>query len=77
MSTPINNWITKSASEQAEALLSGTVTSVELTQAHLDRIAEVDGAVHAFLHIDAEGALEAARESDERRKTGALNSLLD
>ena len=33
----------------------------ELTQASLDRIAEVDGAVHAFLHVDAEGALAAAR----------------
>ena len=32
---------------------------VELTQAHLDRIAEVDGAVHAFLHVDADGALAA------------------
>ena len=73
----MNEWITKSAAEQAEALLSGHLTSVELTQAHLDRIAEVDGAVHAFLHVDAEGALAAAREADERRATGALNSLLD
>ena len=32
-----------------------------LTQAHLDRIAAVDGAVHAFLQVDAEGALAAAR----------------
>ena len=28
--------------------------------AHLDRIAAVDDAVHAFLHVDAEGALAAA-----------------
>ena len=32
-----------------------------MTQAHLDRIAAVDGAVHAFLHVDAEGALAAGR----------------
>ena len=43
---------------------------VELTQAHLDRIAAVDGAVHAFLHVDAEGALAQAAASDERRAAG-------
>ena len=37
------------------------VSAVEVTQAHLDRIAAVDGAVHAFLHVDADGALAAAR----------------
>ena len=36
-----------------------------MTQAHLDRIAAVDGAVHAFLHVDAEGAL--AQAADVRR----------
>jgi aspartyl-tRNA(Asn)/glutamyl-tRNA(Gln) amidotransferase subunit A len=37
------------------------MTSIAVTQAHLDRIAEVDGQVHAFVHVDAEGALEQAR----------------
>ena len=55
---------TRTASELAEALASGATTSVEITQAHLDRIAEVDGDVHAFLHVDSEGALRAAAESD-------------
>ena len=49
---------------------SGETTSVEITQAFLDRIAAVDGEVHAFLHVDAEGALAAARASDERRAEG-------
>ena len=31
----------------AEELEAGTVTSVEVTQRHLDRIAAVDGQVHA------------------------------
>ena len=54
MSTPL---IQRSGSDLAEALAAGETTSVELTQAFLDRIAAVDDAVHAFLHVDAEGAL--------------------
>src|SRR5262249_36618316 len=46
----------RTAAELADALGAGETTSVEITQAHLDRIAEVDGDVHAFLHVDAEGA---------------------
>jgi aspartyl-tRNA(Asn)/glutamyl-tRNA(Gln) amidotransferase subunit A len=41
-----------------------------VTQAHLDRIAAVDGQVHSYLHVDAEGALAAAREVDRRRAAG-------
>nr|WP_221200030.1 Asp-tRNA(Asn)/Glu-tRNA(Gln) amidotransferase subunit GatA [Nocardioides soli] len=61
----------------AAALAAGETTSVAATQAHLDRIAEVDGAVHAFLHVDAEGALAQAAESDARRAAGATRSALD
>jgi aspartyl-tRNA(Asn)/glutamyl-tRNA(Gln) amidotransferase subunit A len=67
----------KTAAELADDLASGATTSVELTQASLDRIAEVDGALHAFLAMNAEGALAAARESDERRAAGKLASPLD
>ena len=49
--------INKSAVEMAAALNSGEITSVELTQQHLDRIAQVDKDVHAFLHVDTEGEL--------------------
>jgi aspartyl-tRNA(Asn)/glutamyl-tRNA(Gln) amidotransferase subunit A len=75
-----NAWIYKTAAEQAAALAAGEVTSVELTRAHLDQIALVDGGesgVHAFLHVDAEAALEQARESDERRAAGAPLHELD
>ena len=65
------------AATLSDALAAGEVTSVEVTQAHLDRIAEVDGAVHAFLHVDAEGALEQAAESDRRRAAGEPRSALD
>ncbi|ANC29641.1 Asp-tRNA(Asn)/Glu-tRNA(Gln) amidotransferase subunit GatA [Isoptericola dokdonensis] len=59
-----------SAAELAEKLQSGEVTSVEVTQAHLDRIAAVDGAVHAYLHVSAEDALATARDVDARRAAG-------
>ncbi len=65
------------AAEMAAALAAGEVTSVALTQAHLDRIAEVDPAVHAFLHVDSDGALAQAAESDARRSRGEPASPLD
>ncbi len=58
------------ASQMAQALASGQVSAEELTRAHLARIAAVDPAVHAFLHVDDEGALGAARDVDRRRAAG-------
>ena len=65
------------ATEMAQALVDGTVTSVQLTELHLDRIEAVDGAVHAFLHVDREGALAQAAASDARRAAGETSSPLD
>ncbi len=77
-SSPENtDLLRRTAVELAEALAAGETSSVELTQAHLDRIAAVDGAVHAFLHVDAEGALAQARASDERRAADSLAGPLD
>jgi aspartyl-tRNA(Asn)/glutamyl-tRNA(Gln) amidotransferase subunit A len=67
----------RTAAQLAADLTAGTTTSVELTQAALDRIAAVDGAIHAFLQVDADGALAAARASDERRAAGQPASALD
>jgi aspartyl-tRNA(Asn)/glutamyl-tRNA(Gln) amidotransferase subunit A len=53
------------AQELAQKIQSREVSAVEVAQAHLDRIAEVDEYVHAFLHVDTEGALAAARAVDE------------
>jgi aspartyl-tRNA(Asn)/glutamyl-tRNA(Gln) amidotransferase subunit A len=65
------------AAQAADALAAGETTSVALTQACLDRIAAVEGAVHAFLHVDAAGALEQAAASDARRAAGAPLHPLD
>lgn len=58
-----------SAADLAAKLSAGEVSSVEATQAHLDRIAAVDGDVHAFLHVSTT-AIDAARAIDERRAAG-------
>ncbi|MEY4958847.1 MAG: hypothetical protein RL271_221 [Actinomycetota bacterium] len=68
--------IKKSASEMAAALANGETTSVALTQAHLDRIAEVDKDVHAFLYVDTEGALAQAALADKKRAAGEKLSPL-
>ena len=62
--------IKNSAVEMAKALTSKEISSVELTQAHLDQISKVDTDVHAFLHVDSEGALAQARDVDARRNAG-------
>jgi aspartyl-tRNA(Asn)/glutamyl-tRNA(Gln) amidotransferase subunit A len=60
---------TLTAAELSSRLEAGDVSSVEVTQAHLDRIAAVDGGVHAFLHLN-EKALETAASVDAKRKAG-------
>ncbi|MDP9436805.1 MAG: Asp-tRNA(Asn)/Glu-tRNA(Gln) amidotransferase subunit GatA [Actinomycetota bacterium] len=61
-----------SAVEVREAITGGAASAVEVTQAHLDRIAAVDDRVHAFLHVDAEGALAQARRVDAGEVDGPL-----
>ena len=49
-----------------DLLAAGEVSSVELTQAYLDRIAAVDGQVQAYLAVDEAGALAAAAAVDAK-----------
>ena len=64
-----------SAAALADALAKGEVSSVEATHAHLERIAAVDGDVHAFLHV-SDHALDVAADIDRRRAAGEeLGSL--
>ena len=68
--------IQQNAAQMADALAQGEISSLELTQAHLDRVASVDGQVKAFLHVDAEGALAQAKDVDARRKSGEKLSAI-
>lgn len=65
----MSDLIRKTAAQLASGLASGEFSSVEVTQAHLDRIASVDGDVHAFLHV-SDRALEVAADIDRRRAAG-------
>jgi len=62
--------IHSTAAELAAGIAEGRFSAEEVTKAFLDRIAAVDGLVHAFLHVDAEGALATARAVDADRAAG-------
>ena len=62
--------IRNNASVLASAIAEGEVSSEEVTRAHLDRIAAVDERVHAFLHVDTDGAIAAAKRVDAKRAAG-------
>jgi aspartyl-tRNA(Asn)/glutamyl-tRNA(Gln) amidotransferase subunit A len=64
----------RTAADLAADIRSGQVSAVEVTQAHLDRIAAVDDRVHAFLHVSGESALAQARAVDEAQAAGAAQA---
>ncbi len=66
----MNPLLTRTAAELSELLAAGEVSAREVTGAHLDRIAAVDGDVHAFLAVDGERALATADDIDARRAAG-------
>jgi aspartyl-tRNA(Asn)/glutamyl-tRNA(Gln) amidotransferase subunit A len=66
----VEDLVHRGAAALAAAVASGEVSAVEVTRAHLDRIAAVDAKLHAFLHVDEDGALAAARAVDAKRAAG-------
>ena len=67
---------TWTAADLAEKIHAGEVSSVDATRAHLDRIAAVDGDVHAFLHVGEDAALAAAEQADKDIAAGNVASPL-
>jgi aspartyl-tRNA(Asn)/glutamyl-tRNA(Gln) amidotransferase subunit A len=68
----------KSMSELTAGLESGEFTSVELTQALLERIAAHDAKLNALITVTGDAALAAAARADADRaagNTGPLNGL--
>ena len=58
------------AGEAARMMREGVVTSVEVVEACLARVREVDGQVQAWTFLDPEYALAQARAADEHRLSG-------
>jgi aspartyl-tRNA(Asn)/glutamyl-tRNA(Gln) amidotransferase subunit A len=59
-----------SAIALAKAIADGETSAVEVTRAHLDRIAATDERVHAFLHVDPDAAVASAVKVDAARAAG-------
>jgi Asp-tRNA(Asn)/Glu-tRNA(Gln) amidotransferase A subunit family amidase len=64
------------AQDAAEAICSGKVSSLELVEACLGRIEQFDEDIGAWIHLDAELALEQARRADESRRRGQTTGPL-
>src|SRR5881628_1084591 len=62
--------------EAADAVRSGSVSPVELTEACLARIRALDGAIRAWAHLDQDGALTTARERLAEVRSGRLRGPL-
>ncbi|UBU11968.1 Asp-tRNA(Asn)/Glu-tRNA(Gln) amidotransferase subunit GatA [Nonomuraea gerenzanensis] len=62
--------IRKTAAELGSMIAAGEVSAVEVAEAHLDRMAEVEPKVQAFLHVDREVTLDQARAVDARLRAG-------
>ena len=60
----------------AEGLRRNEFSSVELTRHFLDRIAEHDTTLNAFITVTRESALSEAARADERRRAGEDDPLL-
>ena len=58
-----------------DALNEGAISSVELTQAHLDGIAALNPRLNAYITVTGDQALAAAKASDARRARGEAGPL--
>jgi len=72
----MSDLIKLSAADLAHKLAGKEVSAVEVTEAHLARIDQVDPDVHAFLHVDRDGALASANAIDDQRANGQTLPVL-
>ncbi|WP_395699515.1 Asp-tRNA(Asn)/Glu-tRNA(Gln) amidotransferase subunit GatA [Aquabacterium sp.] len=69
------SWHDLGVAALGRALAAGEFSSTELTRHLLQRVASHE-ALGCFLHVDAEGALAAAKAADARRAAGEAGPLL-
>ncbi|MGH9579529.1 MAG: amidase [Terriglobales bacterium] len=65
-----------SAAQMSQQVREKKISPVELVEAHLARIQEINPALNAFVHVDAEGARHAARRAEEALGRGDTASPL-
>ncbi len=63
------------AAEMRAKLDSREISAVELTQAHLDRIEQLDKELQAFLHVCEDTALEQAKNAQRMIDSGDANAM--
>ena len=59
------------AARLARLLRDGEVSAVEVVEAHIERIADVNPALNAVVQVDAERAVNTAKAADRARAAGA------
>lgn len=67
MTSEIWRW---DATETTRAVSSGVVSAVEVLEATLERIAEVNGSLNAVVELDEDASRAAATEADRRQQAG-------
>ena len=60
---------------QAALLAAGEVSCTELIEQQLAAIAASQAQINSYIHVDAEGALAAATQSQQRRQRGLARPL--
>ncbi len=62
--------------ETADLIARREITPVELTQAYLTRIEQVEPKLNSFITLTAEAALQSARQAEETLRRGGYHGLL-
>jgi len=71
----LNSLLNSGLGELSAALAARRVSSVEVTESFLERIARLNGGLNAFVTVDRERSLAQARAADARRARGEAGPL--
>src|SRR5262245_47024201 len=64
------------AAEIARQVRAGKLSPVDIVEACLKRIGELDSSVLAWVHVDRAGALETARKLESEARSGSFRGPL-
>ena len=72
----VSELCTKTLTEVSGLIKNKEVSPVELTQAMLDRIANLDGKLHSYITVTSDLALEQAKAAEQEIQNGTYRGLL-